>query len=81
MARNFEYQICTVQEARVTWVNGVWIGTQPIVADHRQVLDSCPHTWDYLNMVGQDGWELVSSTSTVWQEAVRYETLYLKRGR
>jgi hypothetical protein len=81
VARRYEYQVCSVQSARVTWVNGSWQGTvAPESADHDAALKSCPTVWEYLQGVGYDGWELTASVAHQTNEA-SYEVIYLRRER
>lgn len=81
MTRRYEYQVCSVQSARVTWVNGGWLGSvAPESADHDAALKSCPTVWDYLQSVGYDGWELTASVARETAE-ISYEILYLRRER
>jgi hypothetical protein len=67
---------------RVTFVNGVWQGDD-IPEANRQTKDieKCSLIWDYLQTVGDEGWELVcvleSPATAKGQYAVR--TLFLKR--
>lgn len=78
--QNFEYQVCSVQYGRVTFVNGAWHGSAPFSTDTSAALESCPNVWDYLREAGQAGWELVSVVShpQAQSEAVQ-DMLYLKR--
>ena len=78
--QNFEYQVCSVQYGRVTFVNGVWRGSAPFSADTNAALESCPNVWEYLSEAGREGWELVSVIShpQAQAEAVQ-DMLYLKR--
>lgn len=81
VARRYEYQVCSVQSARVTWVNGGWVGNvAPEAGDHDAALQSCPTVWDYLQSVGYDGWELVSALAHQTEHG-GYEMLYLRRER
>lgn len=82
--KTFEYQVCLVQEGRVTWVNGQWAGKQPInTTNSTGALQSCPQTWDYLAQAGASGWELVTTSATTLTHSADYDTvvttLYLKR--
>ena len=62
MAKTFKYRVCQTQAARVTFVNGRWQGLQIADgADARQLYNSCPMVWEYLESAGRDGWELVSA--------------------
>ena len=82
----FEYLVCQTQFSRVTFVNGAWQGAVALDSgDTQKALDSCPSMWDYLNLAGRDGWELVtainsaiSSSETTPQLACQ---LFLKRQR
>lgn len=78
--QSFEYQVCSVQYGRVTFVNGAWQGTAPIGEDTSASLESCPLVWDYLRTAGRDCWELVATTThpQPQPDAVQ-DTLYLKR--
>jgi hypothetical protein len=79
--QNYEYQVCSVQYGRVTFVNGLWSGTVPLsTGDTNAALESCPNVWDYLLEAGRDGWELVSVVThpNQQQDAVQ-DMLYLKR--
>jgi hypothetical protein len=78
--RVFEYQMCNVQQGRVTFVNGVWQGSAPLseAAGGDDPFKFCVQVWDYLRLGGADGWELVASATHDRADAV-YEVLYLKR--
>ncbi len=79
--RRYEYQVCSVQQARVTFVNGAWQGrVSPEAGGHEAALQSCPNTWDYLEAAGYDGWELTASVAHQTDQA-SYEVIYLKRER
>ena len=76
----FEYQVCSAQYGRVTFVNGEWHGRLPVGEDTSAALESCPHVWDYLREAGRDGWELVSVVSHPQPQAEAVQDmLYLKR--
>jgi hypothetical protein len=80
--QNYEYQVCSVQYGRVTFVNGVWRGRVPLSAgDTNVALESCPNTWDYLQEAGRDGWELVAVVThpNHQQPDAMQDMLYLKR--
>ena len=78
--QNFEYQVCSVQYGRVTFVNGAWHGRQQMSGDTNAALESCPNVWDYLQAAGRDGWELVSVvTHPQAQPDAVQDMLYLKR--
>jgi hypothetical protein len=78
--QRFEYQVCSVQYGRVTFVNGAWQGSAPIGTDTNASLESCPQLWDFLHAAGQDGWELVGTTThQLSQTDTVQDTLYLKR--
>ena len=73
--------MCSVQSARVTWVNGGWAGSvAPESGDQDLALKSCPTVWDYLQNVGYDGWELTATSVHQTTEA-GYEVIYLRRER
>ncbi len=58
----FEYCVCHVQQDRVTFANHQWQGRQPIdTADPQASLVHCPFVWEYLNLAGREGWELISA--------------------
>ena len=78
----FEYLVCLRQDSRVTWVNGVWTGAKEGEIPEPKDFDSCPHTWEFLNEKGAEGWELVSAIAIIRTiDHVDYESeeLYLKR--
>lgn len=76
----FEYMICTAQLMRVTFVNGRWQGD--LSPDTPGALESCPDMWEFLQRVGNSGWELVSvTTNDAAKEDAILTTLYLKRKR
>ena len=80
MAERYEYQVCQVQAARVTFVNGTWMGSvSPETGDHDAAFNSCPVVWDYLQEAGREGWELVGAFSSP-SASDNLEKLYLKRG-
>jgi hypothetical protein len=63
-ARQFEYRVCTVQHNRVTFVNGVWIGTvQPRDGNTDVAIRSAPQVHEFLQAAGAEGWELVTGFS------------------
>ena len=76
----YEYQVCQVQQSRVTFVNGAWAGsvaqTDP---DAQKALDSCPQIWDYLDQSGGGGWKLVTVTTRVQDGGQVVDVLYLRR--
>jgi hypothetical protein len=77
MAR-FEYMICSSQLMRVTFVNGRWQGELSV--DTPGALETCPDLWEFLQRVGNSGWELVSVTSDRMNDQNgTLTTLYLKR--
>ncbi|HEX8068504.1 MAG TPA: hypothetical protein VF546_01035 [Pyrinomonadaceae bacterium] len=65
MAKMYDYRVCQVQQQYVTFVNGEWQGRVPLAeaAAAADPFASCPHTWDYLQRVGPDGWELVATVT------------------
>lgn len=71
----YEYRVCQVQYNRVTFINGNWNGTVP--PNHEKALETCPYTWDYLNAVGNQGWQL--SNALVTSESNNAQLLYLAR--
>ena len=78
--QSFDYQVCSVQYGRVTFVNGAWNGRAPMSGDTNASLESCPNVWDFMQEAGRDGWELVAVVThpQAQPEAVQ-DTLYLKR--
>jgi hypothetical protein len=78
--RVFEYQVCNVQQGRVTFINGVWHGSTPLAEASGQSdpFQFCEQVWDYLRHAGEDGWELVSAVTHERTDA-SYDVLYLKR--
>jgi hypothetical protein len=80
MMQSFEYQVCSVQYGRVTFVNGVWRGRVPIGEDTNASLESCPNTWEYLQEAGRDNWELVAViTHPNERPDAAQDMMYLKR--
>ena len=82
VVQNYEYQVCSVQYGRVTFVNANWRGHQPLgsAEDTNLLLESCPHVWEYLQEAGRDGWELVAATTHPQEQRdAAQDTLYLKR--
>jgi hypothetical protein len=81
LARVYEYQVCAVQQSRVTFVNGGWRGRIALDSgDTNVALESCPNVWDYLQDAGYEGWELVGALAHDAQNGT-YDMLYLKRER
>lgn len=80
--QSFEYQVCSVQYGRVTFVNGQWRGTTPLGSvDTNVALESCPNVWEYLQDAGREGWELVATVTHPNQQQpdATQDMLYLKR--
>jgi hypothetical protein len=84
MTTVYEYLVCQTQAGRITFVNGQWQGS----VDYRGIssdtaLNSCPQVWDYLNRVGQEGWELVASAEQTVSHLENFSQvmchLFLKR--
>lgn len=76
----FEYMICTAQLMRITFVNGRWQGD--LSPETPGALESCPDMWEFLQRVGNSGWELVSvTTNNAAKEEAILTTLYFKRER
>ena len=76
----YEYQVCQIQQSRVTFVNNLWIGQVPYShPDSQEALNSCPQVWDFLNQAGVEGWELVAATTRTQDEGDIVDVLYLKR--
>ena len=79
MTRKFDYQVCAMQNGRITFVNGQWQGTiAPGTEDPNQALETCPVVWSYLQEAGQAGWELAGAMNQPLQD-VHLQTLFLKR--
>jgi hypothetical protein len=76
MAR-FEYMICSSQLMRVTFVNGRWQGD--LTPNSPGALETCPDLWEFLQRVGNSGWELVSVVSDQVEGEAILTTLFLKR--
>ncbi|NJN93322.1 MAG: hypothetical protein HC875_04150 [Anaerolineales bacterium] len=76
MAR-FEYMICSSQLMRVTFVNSRWQGE--LAPDAPGALETCPDLWEFLQRVGNSGWELVSVTTDPVEGEAVLTTLFLKR--
>jgi hypothetical protein len=62
---------------RITFVNGRWQGD--LAPDSPGALETCPDLWEFLQRVGNSGWELVSVTSDQVEGEALLTTLYLKR--
>jgi hypothetical protein len=77
----FQYRVCSMQNSRITFVNGEWQGhVAPTADDPNEALQSCPAVWDYLRRAGADGWELVSAMDqTQSTEGVPLQMLFLKQ--
>jgi hypothetical protein len=79
MAKKFEFRVCQVQDARVTYVNGKWQGKMALSADHiDEAVATCPEEWDYLQATGADGWDLAAALGGVGGE-MNSRMLYLRR--
>ncbi|MFT3785820.1 MAG: hypothetical protein QM770_06595 [Tepidisphaeraceae bacterium] len=79
----FEYLVLQVQSARVTFVNGQWIGRVPLeeaIKDTTKGFDGCPQVWEYLQSAGHDGWDLIAA-HTAGSSGQEYQLLYMKRER
>ena len=80
MKATYEYQVCLVQQSRVTFADGAWAGEVPQdQGDIQAAFNSCPAVWDYLARAGADGWELVAANSRTEAGGQPVEILYLKR--
>lgn len=76
----YDYMVCSAQLMRVTFVNGRWQGATP--PDTPDALSTCPDLWEFLQRVGNNGWELVSVTTEQSEEQLKgFSTLYFKRER
>jgi hypothetical protein len=81
MTKRFEFRVCQVQSAHITFVNGDWQGRQALAADRSEdSLQSCPMEWDFLQAAGDDGWDLVSVAQGIGGDA-NARILYLRRER
>jgi hypothetical protein len=79
MAKRYEFRVCQVQHARVTFVNGKWQGKMAPTPDHEeQAFKTCPEEWDYLRAAGAEGWDLAGVAGGVGGEA-NARMLYLRR--
>lgn len=78
--KKYEYQVLQIQNASVTFVNGTWqgLGVAEQAVDADEPLAGCPKLWDYLNEMGDQGWEMVAS-SPRHPEQVTVEVLYLMK--
>ena len=92
MSRQFEYLVCRVNFQRVTFVNETWQGKDVPESERKDdVIQSCPTVWEYLQLAGSEGWELVSAvdsciatpkaTASMFKPAdqIPYQLLFLKR--
>lgn len=78
MSTRYEYRVCQLQQAKVTFVNGIWAGSRSMdPARVDESLATCSMTWDYLHDAGREGWELVATS--VSAQSPPHEVLYLKR--
>ncbi|MFP2925747.1 hypothetical protein ACLESO_11115 [Pyxidicoccus sp. 3LG] len=80
-ARQFEYLVAQVQEGRVTFVNGKWVGKVPmeeVVRKGGHDASSCELIWDWLQDQGRQGWELVSVTTEAVPGTILTQ-VYMKR--
>jgi hypothetical protein len=81
MNKRFDFRVCQVQRARVSYVNGEWQGSRPIAADRvDESLQSCSLEWDYLRSAGEDGWNLVGVAQGIGADT-NARILYLTRER
>jgi hypothetical protein len=81
VSKRFEFRVCQVQRARVSYVNGEWQGNRPLAAqDVDASLNSCALEWDYLQTAGADGWDLAGIAQGVGNDA-NARVLYLRRER
>jgi hypothetical protein len=81
MTKRFEFRVCQVQSARVTFVNGEWQGNRALAADQvDESLKSCSMEWDFLRSSGDDGWDLVAVAHGIGGDT-NARILYLRRER
>jgi hypothetical protein len=79
MDETFEYQVCAMQNGRITFVNGEWQGSiSPANDDPNAALETCPTVWAYLNEAGSNGWRLVTVVNQPVEET-QMQTLFLQR--
>jgi hypothetical protein len=59
----FEYLVLMTQSGRATFANGQWLGPVPLdqAAKDPNALNDCPLVYEYLPVLGADGWELVTT--------------------
>lgn len=82
LATACEYRVCSVQDSRVTFVNGVWQGRIPMApADPQTSIHSCPDKWAYLKTAGSEGWELVTVVPLTHVTDQLAQELYLRRAK
>lgn len=75
----FSYRVVTVQDLRVTFINGEWNGSvKREDAEMATAFLSCPMIYEYLDATGADGWELVSVTDHRTADSW-LQNLYLKK--
>lgn len=85
MVKRFQHQVCYSVNDRVTFVNGVWQGPNKPESERQQEdIAACPLVWDFLQLAGGNGWELVCVLETWPRDAPKHgpqfvRTLYLKR--
>lgn len=80
MDDRYEYRVCQVQQSRVTFANGRWLGdVPPTQPDIQEAFGSCPEVWAYLNEAGAEGWKLVAATTRVQDGGQIVDVLYLRR--
>lgn len=81
MSKRFEFRVCQVQGARVTFVNGEWQGNRPLDTDRvTESLQTCSMEWDFLRSAGDDGWDLVTVAQGMAGDA-NAKVFYLRRER
>jgi hypothetical protein len=69
-----------VQQSRVTFANGKWLGDVPQTApDIQKAFASCPEVWDHLNQAGAEGWQLVAATTRIQEDGQIVDVLYMRR--
>jgi hypothetical protein len=80
VGEQYEYQVCQVQQSRVTFANGQWLGEIPQSASNLQdAFGSCPEVWEHLNQAGAEGWILVTATTRIQDSGQIVDVLYLRR--
>lgn len=76
----YEYQVCYGVADRITFTNGVWLGSDVPESERRaEDIESCPLMWEFLSRAGAEGWELISVLETPAVRGGSVRTYFLKR--